>query len=115
LNDNEVYILIHLDPSQYRIERTTLETRKTSVAYEAAKGEHIRIIFPSLGHECLWFSKSSRGGGLISYSNGISVPGNHFEISSWDASPSLDTFWAAAIRIAIERVYIRTYLSHPMT
>lgn len=106
LNDNEVYILNHLDPYQRRIERTALETRETKVVYEAADAEHLHRIFPSLGHEKLWFSKSSRAGVPISYSYGVPRSGNEFDITVWDNSPGVDTFWAEAIQISDDQVWL---------
>ncbi|GMG26980.1 unnamed protein product [Aspergillus oryzae] len=73
INENEVYILKSRGPNNANIERTTLETRTTKIAYQAGESEQLVSIFPSLNHEALWISHISQYGQPIAYST-ISMP-----------------------------------------
>jgi elongator complex protein 1 len=107
LGDNEVYILNHFDPYQRRIERTALDTRETEVVYAVAEEKQLHSIFSSLGHEKLWFSKSFSTGAPISYSNIVPHSGDVFQSGVWNDSPGVDTFWAEAIQISDDQVWLR--------
>ncbi|KAL2809968.1 IKI3 family-domain-containing protein [Aspergillus granulosus] len=100
INDNEVFVLRNRKPGKTCIERTTLETRETKVAYEAEDSEQLVSIFTSLGHEALWFSNVPRPGQSVSYSH-ITMPSrDEFLINPWTQSPAADTHWAKSIQIS---------------
>lgn len=105
INETEVYVLKSSGPNNTCIERTTLETRETKVAYQAADSEQIMSMFASLGHESLWFSHNLGPNHPITYSY-ISMPSpNQFEVMPWSQSPSAETYWAQAVQISEDEVY----------
>ncbi|RAL09023.1 Elongator subunit IKI3 [Aspergillus homomorphus CBS 101889] len=100
VNETEVYVLKGNGPNNTCIERTTLETRETKVAYQAVDSEQIVSMFASLGHESLWFSHNLGPTQPITYSS-ISMPSpEQFEVVPWNQSPSVDTYWAQAVQIS---------------
>ncbi|RAH77059.1 killer toxin sensitivity protein [Aspergillus japonicus CBS 114.51] len=100
INETEVFVLKSSVPNNTCIERTTLETRETKVAYQAADSEQIMSMFASLGHESLWFSHILGPTQPITYSY-ISMPSpNQFEVMPWSQSPSAETYWAQAVQIS---------------
>ncbi|PYH47499.1 Elongator subunit IKI3 [Aspergillus saccharolyticus JOP 1030-1] len=100
IHETEVYVLKSNGPSSTCIERTTLETRETRVAYQAADSEQIISMFASLGHESLWFSHSLGTNQPITYSY-ISIPSpDQFDAIPWSQSPPVDTYWAEAVQIS---------------
>ncbi|OJK03766.1 hypothetical protein ASPACDRAFT_1863344 [Aspergillus aculeatus ATCC 16872] len=100
INETEVYVLKSSGPNNTCIERTTLKTRETKVAYQAADSEQIMSMFASLGHELLWFSHNLGPNHPITYSY-ISIPSpNQFEVMPWSQSPSAETYWAQAVQIS---------------
>lgn len=105
LKDNEVYILNHIEPYQPQIERTTLETRITKVAYQASESERLYSVFASLGHDRLWFS-NTKSPGPISYSTITPILNDELEVAVWPDCPGVDTFWAKAVSITEEEVWL---------
>lgn len=108
LGDNEVYILNHSGPYQPQIERTTLETRVTKVAYQASESERLYSIFASLGHDRLWFSTAKRSG-TISYSTISPLPNGELDIAAWPDCPGVDTYWAKAVSVSDEEVRLEQH------
>ncbi|KAL4873175.1 hypothetical protein BDV12DRAFT_209116 [Aspergillus spectabilis] len=102
INDNEVYILRTRGPNNTCIERTTLETRETKVAYEAADSEQLVSIFTSLGNESLWFSHTPQPGQPVAYSNITIASPDEFRVTAWTESPGVDTYWAKAAQVSDE-------------
>jgi elongator complex protein 1 len=103
LGDNEVFVIIHHDPFDRRIERTRLDTRETTVSYTASAEEHIQNIFLSIKHEKLWVSKSSEKAKGTTYLAGVPSP-EKLELSPFDHAPLLDTHWAASTGISDDQV-----------
>ncbi|OGM39887.1 putative killer toxin sensitivity protein (IKI3) [Aspergillus bombycis] len=100
INENEVYILKSSGPNNANIERTTLETRTTKIAYQAAESEQLVSVFPSLSHEALWISHISQYGQPITYST-ISIPStDEFVAAPYTQSPSVDAYWAKAAQLS---------------
>jgi elongator complex protein 1 len=104
LQENEVYILKNSGPDDTQIERTTLETRVTKIAHQAAASEHLFSIFPALDHESLWFSHVSQPGKLISYSSITPQSHDEFAVTSCTQSPKADTYWADVVPISDDEV-----------
>ncbi|KAH8697212.1 putative killer toxin sensitivity protein [Talaromyces proteolyticus] len=100
LGERDVYILSHHGPFDRCIERTTLETRETTVSYLASEEEHIHSIFSSLERDKLWFSKSSNKSRVMSYSKVMPENGHVLEITPFDDIPTVDTYWAASSSIS---------------
>jgi elongator complex protein 1 len=108
INDNEVFVLRNRAPDNTCIERTTLETRKTKVAYEASSSEQLVSISTSLGHEALWFSNVPRPGQTVAYSR-ITMPTlDEFRINPWTQSPAVDTYWAKSVQVSGDEVRTKT-------
>jgi elongator complex protein 1 len=108
INDNEVFVLRNTGPNNTCIERTTLETRETKVAYEAGDSEQLISIFTSLGHEALWFSNVPRPGQTVAYSS-ITIPSlDEFRVNPWAQSPAVDTYWAKSVQISDDDVRTKT-------
>ena len=105
LNETEVYILKDAYPNNTHIERTTLETRITKLAYQAADSEQLLSIFPSLGHETLWLSHLHQPGQHTSYSNIKQASPDEFQLSPWTQCPLVDTYWAKAVQVSEDNVY----------
>ncbi|KAJ0420730.1 IKI3 family-domain-containing protein [Aspergillus carlsbadensis] len=100
INDNEVFVLRNRGANNTCIERTTLETRETKVAYEAGDSEQLVSILTSLGHEALWFSNVARPGKTVAYFS-ITMPSpDEFRINPWTQSPAVDTYWAKSVQIS---------------
>lgn len=110
LNETEVYVLKDAYPNNTHIERTTLETRITKLAYQAADSEQLISIFPSLGHETLWLSHINQHGQSISYSNIENVSADEFQLSPWTQCPPVDTYWAKGVQISEDKVYLSPVL-----
>ncbi|KAL4775486.1 IKI3 family-domain-containing protein [Aspergillus nidulans var. acristatus] len=106
INDNEVYILRSRGPNNTCIERTTLETRKTKVVYEAADSEHLLSMFSSLGHEALWFSHVPRPGQSIAYSTITMPSSDESQVTPWPHSPVVDTYWAKSAQISDDELVL---------
>ncbi|KAL3481619.1 IKI3 family-domain-containing protein, partial [Aspergillus californicus] len=100
INENEIFILKNRGPNNTCIERTTLETRETRVAYDAADSEQLMSIFTSLGHEALWFSHVPQHGQSITYSSIAMPSADETQVTPWDQSPTVDTYWAKTVRIS---------------
>ncbi|KAI9371538.1 IKI3 family-domain-containing protein [Aspergillus egyptiacus] len=100
INDNEVYMLRSRGPNQTCIERTTLETRETKVAHEAADSEQLVSMFASLGHEALWFSYVRQPGQSIIYSSINTPSSDGFQIVPYTQGPAVDTYWAKAVQLS---------------
>lgn len=106
INENEVYILKSRGPNNANIERTTLETRTTKIAYQAGESEQLVSIFPSLNHEALWISHISQYGQPIAYST-ISMPSTEeFVAAPYTQGPSVDTYWANAVQLSEDEVIL---------
>lgn len=106
VNEHEVYILKSNGPNSTNIERTALETRVTSVVYQAADSEQVISILPSLGQEALWFSHISKPGQSISYSYINTISPDEVDIVPFASSPTADTYWAKAAQISEDEVRI---------
>lgn len=104
LQENEVYVLKNAGPNITRIERTTLETRVTKIAHQAANSEQIFSIFPALDHESLWFSHVAQSGKPITYSSIIPQSHDEFEVTSCTRNPKADTYWAEVVQISDDEV-----------
>lgn len=112
LQENEVYIHKNGGPGDTRIERTTLETRITKIAHQAADSEQLYSIFPALDHESLWFSHVSQPGKPISYSSITPQSHDEFAVTSCTQSPKADTYWADVVQISDDEV---SRLNGPLT
>ncbi|OJJ44722.1 hypothetical protein ASPZODRAFT_144677 [Penicilliopsis zonata CBS 506.65] len=97
-NENEVYILRNDGPNQSLIERTTLETRSSEIAYQASDSEQLSSIFSGFDHDKLWFSYTK--GTQISYKTIAPLSSDHFEVTTWEHSPAVNTHWARAVNIS---------------
>ncbi|OJJ41142.1 hypothetical protein ASPWEDRAFT_247455 [Aspergillus wentii DTO 134E9] len=100
LNENEVYVLKTGPLNNAQIEHTALESRLSKIAYEATDSEQLFTLFPTLGHESLWFSHVSQPGRPISYSSITLKSPDELEVSPWVLSPTVDTYWARAAQIS---------------
>ncbi|OKL58783.1 hypothetical protein UA08_05682 [Talaromyces atroroseus] len=99
LGDSEVFVLIHHDPFDRRIERTRLDTRETIISYTASAEEDIKSIFTSIKHDKLWISKSSETTMGTTYLEGVLSPEKP-EASPFEQAPLVDTHWAASTSIS---------------
>ena len=105
LNEDRVYILRHDRRSnRTRIQQTLLDKHLTDTVYESAENEQVYSIFPSLGHEELWMSRTMRPGTIISYATIISSPAGNSNVTAWEKSPAINTYWAKAVQIFDEKV-----------
>lgn len=104
LNETEVYVLKDAYPNNTHVERTTLETRVTKLAYQAADSERLFSIFPSLGHETLWLSHVNQIGQPISYSNIEQISPDEIQLAPWIQCPTVDTYWAKAVQVSEDKV-----------
>lgn len=104
LNETEIYVLKNAGPNNTQVERTTVETRVTKVAHQAADSEQLFSIFPSLGHETLWLSHSGQNGQPITYSNIEQLTPDEFQVVSWVQCPTVDTYWAKAVQVSEDKV-----------
>ena len=110
LNETEVYVLKDSYPNNTHVERTTLETRVTKLAYEAVDSERLFSIFPSLGHETLWLSHINQTGRPISYSTIEQAFPDEFQLVPWAQCPTVDTYWAKGVQISEDKVYLSPIL-----
>jgi elongator complex protein 1 len=104
LNENEVYILRNSGPNSACIQRTTLETRSTTTVYQTTDSEQIITIFPTVGHEALWFSHVRQPGRPIAHSILKAFSEEDVQVDSWDQSPAVDTHWARAVHLSDDEV-----------
>lgn len=104
LNETEVYVLKNAGPNNTQVERTTLETRETKTAYQAADSEQLFSIFPVLGHETLWLSHVGQPGRPVSYSNIEQLSADEFQAVPWTQCPTVDTYWAKAVQVSEDKV-----------
>lgn len=108
LDENEVYILSNSAPNVTQIERTTLETRETKIAYQAADFEQLFSIFTALDHESLWFSHIAQPGKPVSYSSITPQSHDEFAVTACTQSPKADTYWADVVQISEDEVISRS-------
>jgi elongator complex protein 1 len=110
LNDNEVYVLNHHNPSCRQVERTVLESCITTTVYKAAETERLHSIFANLDHRKLWLSRTHQSAGLISYATIIPTSSNNVAIADWDDGLHADTVCAEATEATANEVRIREFL-----
>ncbi|KAJ5569907.1 uncharacterized protein N7459_009337 [Penicillium hispanicum] len=106
-NENEVYVLKDNGPNTSQVERTTLETRVTSVVYQATDSEQLSSIFPGVGHQALWLSHAPQPSLPVLYSSIDHIAGDEVDVVPWTETPNVDTCWARAVSISDdERILI---------
>lgn len=108
LNENEVYILRDNGPNNTQIECTALETRSTKIVHKSGESEQLYSIFTAVGHVGLWFSHTLHPGMIISYSSITSSSSHKSEITAWNESAAINTYWAKAVQIPDEKYLLIT-------
>ncbi|EGC42114.1 elongator complex protein [Histoplasma capsulatum var. duboisii H88] len=99
LEENEVYVLTQHGCSQGNIERTDIDSKKTTTIYQSNNSSILSSIFPNVQQNSLWIcqrGQNSKAGSYIKLSSG-GANGPLTEIPH--ESPGQDTCWANATEL----------------
>lgn len=102
--EDDIYVLMHDDFGQEKVERIDYQTKEETVAFVPEISCHISSIFPDLELNALWIAQIVQHQKARSYSFISEDTTGIASAIPWPESPGNETSWASPVKLANEAV-----------